>query len=286
MRLSDYDTGHQMQARVMESDRITPEGSGDEVRHLVLRVMRSPDRFEAGQSVGVAVPGPHAGGHEVHFRLYSIAVVSRGSSREVSDLELCVKHCFYDDEFNGEQYSGIASNYLCDLKAGDQITLSGPFENAFRIPPDPSANLLLIGMGTGIAPFRALIRHIYTKLGGWVGKVRLFYGARTGLELLYMNDKRDDLKHYYDQTTFKAFEAVSPRPHMEDPIPFEDLIGNNQAEVRELIDDPATFVYVAGLEKMIEPLDKAFIDMFGSEQEWRRRRRELESQRRWVELIY
>ena len=46
-------------------------------------------------------------------------------------------------------------------------------------------------MGTGIAPFRAFVKHLYRDIGDWRGQVRLFYGARSGLELLYMNDEVD-----------------------------------------------------------------------------------------------
>ena len=53
--------------------------------------------------------------------------------------------------------------------------------------------MLMVGVGTGIAPFRAFVKHIYEERGGWKGQVRLFYGAKTGMELLYMNDVRKDL---------------------------------------------------------------------------------------------
>jgi ferredoxin--NADP+ reductase len=65
------------------------------------------------------------------------------------------------------------------------------------VPEDDTANLLMIGTGTGIAPFRAFIKRIFDQRGGWKGQVRLFYGARSGMELLYMNLVRNDLEHYY-----------------------------------------------------------------------------------------
>ena len=53
---------------------------------------------------------------------------------------------------------------------------------------------------------------------------RLLYGARSGLELLYMNDKRDDFSLYYDEESFEAFQALSPRPNWADPIAWDHAI--------------------------------------------------------------
>ena len=44
-------------------------------------------------------------------------------------LDILVRRCFYLDEVSGERYAGVASNYLCDAKPGDQIT-------AFALPAD------------------------------------------------------------------------------------------------------------------------------------------------------
>ena len=72
--------------------------------------------------------------------------------------------------------------------------------------------------------FRAFVKHIYNNVKDWKGKIRLFYGARSGLELLYLNDKDGDLTNYYDEDTFEAFHALSPRPHWSDPIALDKAI--------------------------------------------------------------
>jgi ferredoxin--NADP+ reductase len=66
----------------------------------------------------------------------------------------------------------------------------------------------MLGTGTGVAPFRAFLRRIYEEQKGWKGKVRLYYGARSGADLLYMNDENKDLTQYYDEKTFKAIQAL------------------------------------------------------------------------------
>lgn len=285
-QLSEFDLSQKYPATVLETTRLTPEQAEGEVRHIILEVGKPGLGFEAGQSIGVIVPGPHPFGNPYHFRLYSVANDVPADAKTKPLVNICVKRCFYIDAYSGERYKGIASNYLCDRQPGDRITVSGPYGLPFEIPENRSANLLMIGLGTGIAPFRAFVRRIYEKLGGWDGKVRLFYGARTGLEMLYMNDEKNDFAQYYTYETFKAFAAVSPRPHLDSPVAMEQTLKSHADAVWRLILDPETYVYIAGVEKIREMLDKAFISMAGSAERWQRRKAELVAGRRWTELIY
>jgi ferredoxin--NADP+ reductase len=237
--MSDFlaEVGPTTEAVLEESKRITPETTA-EVRHLVLRVLDPAFQFVEGQSIGVVVPGPHPFGNPYHLRRYSIANArnlpefirrlqgpqegrhsSIANARDLPEVEgvrldLLVRRCFYIDEVSGERYPGIASNFLCDARPGARITISGPYLSPFKVPLDSTANLLMIGTGTGIAPFRAFAQLIYERRGGWQGQVRLFYGGRTGLDLMYANDEQSDLANYYDEKSFKAFKALAQRPLM------------------------------------------------------------------------
>ena len=53
-----------------------------------------------------------------------------------------------------------------------------------------------------------------------------------------------------------------------------------------MLGNPKTYVYVAGLEKMLEELDKVFTGLAGSAEKWQRRKAELTAGKRWVELVY
>ena len=284
--LEQYDIEARHPATVISSQRITPEASDAEVRELVLEVDRDDFSYELGQSVGVLAPGSPEFGAEHHLRLYSVADLPHRGPSGRPRITLCVRRCFYVDEYSGERYPGVASNYLCDLAPGDELTLTGPYGLAFEVPDELDANLILIGTGTGIAPFRALIKHIYRHVEGWTGRIQLFYGAKTGLELLYMNDEKDDFAQYYDSETFEAFRALSPRPHWGDPIAWEDAIAQRGAELWKLLGDVKTWVYVAGLEKMRPELDRVFAGLAGSMEKWQRRKAELMAGGRWVELLY
>lgn len=286
MRLMDYDTTNKMSATVVSSTRITPADSKTELRHVDLAVDSIDFSHEVGQSVGVLVPGPHEHGRKEYLRLYSIAGSGMGDDGITPVISLLVKRCSYVDEINGELYDGKASNYLCDLKEGDAVTLVGPFGLAFTVPEERDANLLMIGLGTGIAPFRAFLKHIYNDLGGWEGHVRLYHGAMTGIELAYMNDQNADLEYYYDQETFKAFQALSPRAHFDAPVDLEGAMAQNADEVWAQLQDPKTHVYVAGLKQIGELLDKALVKIVGSPEAYQRQKATMIEEGRWAELIY
>ena len=285
MRLADYDTEPRFSAKVLRSERITDDASPEEVRELVLEVDSAELKYEVGQTVGVLISGPHEFGQEYHHRLYSIADTPGPVDAEHPEITIVVRRCNYIDDYSGEEYLGISSNFLCDLKSGDSLTLTGPFGIPFQVPENKRSNLLLIGLGTGIAPFRGLIKHIYHDVGNWQGKVRLLYGARSGLELLYMNDKRDDFAKYYDEDTFEAFKALSPRPNWADPIAWDYALEERAEEMWHLLDDEKTYVYVAGLKKINDALDQLLSGARNPEA-WQKKKEELIAAGRWVELLY
>lgn len=286
MRLEDYPKEPRYDATVLSTERITDEGADAEVRELVLEVDRDEFNFEIGQSVGVLVEGPKEFGGSLRQRLYTVADTPSAKGGAKPQIRLVVRRCDYIDDYSGERYAGVNSNYICDRKPGDTLSITGPFGLPFNVPEDKKANLLLIGLGTGIAPFRAFVKHIYQDIGDWEGRVRLLYGARSGLELLYMNDKRDDFARYYDEETFEAFQALSPRPNWADPIAWDYAIEERSEEILGMLDDEHTYVYVAGLVAIRDALDKVFANMLGSADAWAKKKAALKEAGRWVELLY
>lgn len=285
MKLSEYNTERLYLADVVSTERITDE-STDEVRHIILHIADPTFQFLEGQSIAVLVRGPHEFGNEEHVRLYSIAGSLGNTPDGGAKISICVRRCFYIDEVSGERHPGVASNYLCDLQPGERIQIAGPYGRQFLPPRDETCNLLMIGVGTGIAPFRAFMKHIYQNHRGWKGKVRLFYGARTGLDLLYMNDRNKDITNFYDEQTFRAFEAVSPRPHFDEPADISRTIKENQEEVWSMLNHPKTHTYVSGLSKLEEQLDQALAAIAGSDEAWQQLKAKLMEEGRWSTLFY
>lgn len=273
------------EAVVAHSERITPEGS-DEVRRIRLRVEDPAFRFSPGQMIGVLAPGSRAFGNRHHLRRYSIASGAQPTGDNAVEFDLLVRRCFYTDEFSGERHPGVASNYLCDASAGQRLTITGPYRSPFRIPADDSANLLMIGSGTGVAPFRAFVQEIYRRHGGWRGQVRLYYGVRSGMDLLYVNDPDGDLANYYDEASFKAFAGVMRRPLASEGEIMEAALVEHADDVWSLMQVPSTHLYLAGLDKIAAAFDRVMADTAGSAAGWNALRTRMQAEGRWAELLY
>lgn len=270
-------------ATLVRSERITPDSAPEEVRHLVFFRKDPAFTCRMGQCVRILAPGQYGNKH--HPRLYLVAD-NAVEHKDGVEFAICVKRHNYIDDFNGERYPGVASNYLCDLKVGESVEFAGPIGYPFAMPASRKADILMIGMGTGIAPFRALIRTIYEKYGSWEGRVRLYYGARTGIDMLYMNDENKDLSQYVYQPTFKAFQAVSPRPVFDAPVELDKALTQNATEIWEMLQGTDTCVYFAGVNELFPRVERALIEIAGSADKWLEVRQQLKAAGRWNEVLY
>lgn len=86
---------------------------------------------------------------------------------------------------NPDVPQGIMSSYIWSLKAGDKVTISGPFGEFFA--KDTDAEMIFIGGGAGMAPMRS---HIFDQLKRLNSKrkITFWYGARSLREMFYEDD--------------------------------------------------------------------------------------------------
>lgn len=104
-------------------------------------------------------------------RLYSIA----SSRKRVGDeAHLTVDVLAYDA--HGHAHGGAASGYLAALAEGDSAPVYIEPNERFRVPADASRDILMIGPGTGVAPFRGFVQE--RAESGASGRNWLFFGAR------------------------------------------------------------------------------------------------------------
>ena len=171
MRLQDYDHGQRYVATLLANERITPAG-GDEVRELGLEV-EAPDFRCArlGQSVGVIVPGAATrSGSDAPFpplqpRRPTASPDASGIAHDHAVRQALQLHR------RVQRRASTGRGLELPVRPGSRvtrITINGPFGLPFAVPADPTPDLLLIGMGTGIAPFRAFVKHgLYRDIRDW-----------------------------------------------------------------------------------------------------------------------
>lgn len=119
-------------------------------------------------------------------RLYSIASSQR---KHPSEVHLTVGVLRY--ERNDRAHHGTGSNFLAEhLRPGRSASVFVQKSHGFRLPADPCAPVIMVGPGTGIAPFRAFLQE--REAFGAPGRNWLFFGnQRRETDFLYRDELED-----------------------------------------------------------------------------------------------
>jgi benzoyl-CoA 2,3-dioxygenase component A len=234
-------------ATVAGNFRVTQLGTESDTHHIVLDFGGTPFPVLEGQSIGILPPGLDARGKPHHARQYSIASPRDGERPGYNNLSLTVKRVTVD--YDGKPVRGVASNYVCDLKKGDEVRVIGPFGTSFLMPNHPNSNLIMVCTGTGSAPMRAMTerrrRRIALKEGG---KLMLFFGARTQKELPYFGPLMNLPKEFIDINF--AFSREEGLPDGAPKRYVQHLMRERADDVAALLKDDDTYLYVCGLKGM------------------------------------
>jgi NAD(P)H-flavin reductase len=186
--------------------------------------------FAAGQAVLVGAPGAE------RKRPYSIASAPEDARRSRA-LELLV----------GVDVDGRAGSHL-PLDPGTPVEVEGPL-GTFTFPACPSARrIVFVAGGTGIAPLRAMMRHVLSG-PGQRPQIGLLYSARTPDEFAYESEFRDLAARGiidFRQTVTRAGESpwTGPRGRID------------RAALADLVRDPDTLCFVCGPATMVDEIPK------------------------------
>lgn len=138
-------------------------------------------------------------------RLYSIASSQR---KHPGQVHLTVGVLRY--EKNERAYHGTGSNFLAEhLRPGRSASVFVQKSHGFRLPADPCAPVIMVGPGTGIAPFRAFLQE--RAAFGAPGRNWLFFGnQRRASDFLY----RDELEDLAQQRVLTRMDLAFSRDQM------------------------------------------------------------------------
>ena len=243
-------------AKVVGNVQVNEAGTDNETHHIVLDFGSMPFPVLEGQSIGVIPPGADAQGKAHHARQYSIASPRNGERAGYNNVSLTVKRVVEDHQ--GKAVKGVASNFLCDLKIGDEVQVIGPFGSSFLMPNHPKSHIVMICTGTGSAPMRAMTewRRRLRQSGKFEGgKLLLFFGARTQQELPYFGPLQKLPKDFID--IHFAFSRTPGQPKRY----VQDAMRERSADLASLLKDSNTHFYVCGLKSMEEGVVMALRDI-------------------------
>lgn len=197
------------------------------VSQIVDIVERFPAKIDAQALVDALRP--------ISPRLYSIA----SSQAEVEDeVHLTVAHVEY--EINGVVNQGGASGFLSTrLEEGDSVNVYVENNDNFRLPADPNTPIIMIGPGTGIAPFRAFMQERDATEAE--GKNWLFFGnPNFTQDFLYQTEWQGYLKSGLLSKISLAFSRDQAQK-----VYVQDRLKENGKEVFEWLEQGAHF-YICG----------------------------------------
>lgn len=249
-----YGPANPVTATVSGNYRLTAEDASSDIHHVVLDFGATPFPVLEGQSIGIIPPGTDARGKPHLLRMYSVASPREGERPHHNNLSLTVKRVAEDHE--GHPVKGVASNYVCDLKKGDKVQVTGPYGATFLMPNHPGASIMMICTGTGSAPMRAMTeRRRRRRSLNEGGELVLFFGARTPEELPYFGPLKKLPEDFIDINF--AFSRVPGEPKQY----VQDRIRARADKVFAMLNDDNCFIYICGLKSMEAGVLEAFRDI-------------------------
>jgi sulfite reductase (NADPH) flavoprotein alpha-component len=181
-------------------------------------------------------------------RLYSIS-----SSLETVDGEVHLTVARDAFSIAEELKYGLCSDHLCGLKAGDPIDFYIHHNEQYRLPED-NQDIIMIGPGTGIAPFRAFLSE--RESAGATGRNWLFYGDQHFTsDFLYQTE----LQQWVESGVLNALDVAFSRDQPE-KIYVQDKIRQRALEFFQWLEKGAT-LYVCGAKRMGEDVEKTILEL-------------------------
>lgn len=216
-----------MQAKLIESSEIAPD-----VRHFVFEVAEVEKfTFVPGQFVSMN----HVINEKKITRAYSIASAPSGTNR----FELCLNLV----------REGLLSPRLFEMKAGDAIEIRPPL--GMFVLRNPAREAVLIATGTGIAPFRSILK---AQLNATSQPFTLVFGVRHESHLMYREEFEEMARNH---PHFRFLPTLSrPTPS------WTGRSGHVQAHLKEAIGERRDVdVFLCGLKLMVDDVRNILKEM-------------------------
>ena len=179
-------------------------------------------------------------------RLYSIASSPLASPGQV---HLCV--AVVRDTRRGRVRNGVGSSFLADRAAAAGTVEAYIQTSHFRLPTDSAVPVIMIGPGTGIAPFRAFLAH--RAANSIRGRTWLFFGDRSqATDFLY----EAELSAWRKDGTLSRLDTAFSRDQRR-KIYVQDRMAENATDLWRWLQDGAHFYVCGDATRMAKDVDTA-----------------------------
>ncbi len=217
-------------------------GSPDTGMQIVDAVRSQKAQWTANEFVGAL--------HRLAPRLYSIS----SSQRRFQD-EVHLTVSVVDYVFEGRQHVGAASFFLSELEEGAKVRVFVEPNERFRLPKDSDTNVIMIGPGTGVAPFRAFLQEREETHAQ--GKQWLFFGEQHfSSQFLYQREWLDALK----RKTLTKLDVAFSRDQ-RDKRYVQHVLKEKGAEVFAWLQAGASLYVCGDAKRMAKDVESALIEV-------------------------
>jgi sulfite reductase (NADPH) flavoprotein alpha-component len=188
---------------------------------------------------------------ELQPRLYSISSSPRHQAGRLTLTVDCVRYTL-----GKRQRSGVASTFLGErIEAGCTLPVYVQEAHGFALPDDPSVPVIMVGPGTGIAPFRAFLQERAAIKA--TGRNWLFFGHQhVATDFLYA----DELNAMKERGELNRLSLAWSRDGA-DKIYVQDRMRETGRELWEWLRDGAHFYVCGDAKRMAKDVERALVDI-------------------------
>ncbi|HXB62460.1 MAG TPA: hypothetical protein VNU94_06380 [Acidobacteriaceae bacterium] len=188
-------------------------------------------------------------------RMYSIASSQLMHPDAVHTIVRVIRY-----EAHGRNRQGLCSGHLGDRASdGETMPIFLHANGNFRLPEDTNAPIIMIGPGTGIAPFRAFLEEREAR--GEKGENWLFFGEqRSATDFLY----KDDLLGMQASGVLTRFDTAFSRDQAQ-KIYVQDRMRENAKGLYEWLERGAFFYVCGDAERMAKDVETALLDIIAEQ---------------------
>lgn len=185
-------------------------------------------------------------------RLYSISSSQLAVGNEVHATVSSVRY-----SHKGRERAGACSTYLADrIDIDSQVSVFIEKNPGFKLPENEETPVILVGAGTGVAPYRAFLQH--REANNLKGNTWLFFGERRfNSDFLYQLEWQKLLKDGYLEKIDVAFSR-----DQNEKVYVQHRLIENQTEIYEWLKRGANIYLCGDMKQMARDVQKTLLSIF------------------------